>query len=211
MINLILLLSTIFSQSLTVTSPAFKNGEKIMNSLGGFGGLKPNTGTMKRGGSTGDIIPKGYRKGQLQQFTPEQMDLFSQLFGHLGPDSFLSQLAGGDESMFEQMEAPAHRQFQGQLGQLASRFSGMGTGGRHSSGFQNTTTAAASNFSQDLAANRQNLQRQALMDLMGLSNNLLQQRPQEQFLAPKQQKSNQWGEIAGQLAGTLPQALMALI
>ena len=29
MINLILLLSTIFSQSLTVTSPAFKNGEKI--------------------------------------------------------------------------------------------------------------------------------------------------------------------------------------
>ena len=182
-----------------------------MNSLGGFGGLKPNTGTMKRGGSTGDIIPKGYRKGQLQQFTPEQMDLFSQLFGHLGPDSFLSQLAGGDESIFEQMEAPAHRQFQGQLGQLASRFSGMGTGGRHSSGFQNTTTAAASNFSQDLAANRQNLQRQALMDLMGLSNNLLQQRPQEQFLAPKQQKSNQWGEIAGQLAGTLPQALMALI
>jgi hypothetical protein len=169
------------------------------SSLGGFSGIKPNTGsglrgtstgTLKRGGMQGDYIPKGYRAGQLQQFTPEQMDLFQQLFGHLGPDSFLSKLAGGDEKQFEQMEAPAHRQFQGQIGQLASRFSGMGQGGRHGSGFQNTATAAASNFSQDLAANRQNLQRQALMDLMGLSNTLLGQRPTERFISPKQQQES---------------------
>lgn len=159
-----------------------------------------NTGGNLRGSNTGDVIPKGYQKGQLQQFSPEQMQLFQQLFSHVGPDSYLSKLAGGDESTFDQMEAPAHRQFNEQIGNLANRFSGSGTGGRHSSGFQNTTTAAASNFSQDLASKRQDLQRQALMDLMGISNSLLGQRPQENFLSEKPQKQqNQggWGALLG--------------
>lgn len=177
------------------------------SSFGGYGGMRDNTGSMARGGSTGDIIPKGYRKGQLQQFTPEQMQLFQQLFGHVGPDSYLSRLAGGDQSLFDEMEAPAHRDFQGALGQLASRFSGMGTGGRHGSGFQNTATAAASNFAQDLQANRQNLQRQAINDLMGLSNQLLGQRPYDQFLVEKQQKPNYWAQIAGKFAGAIPGAV----
>lgn len=177
------------------------------SSLGGFSGMRDNTGSMARGGSTGDVIPKGYRKGQLQQFTPEQMQLFQQMFGHLGPDSYLSQLASGDQSFFDEMEAPAHRNFQGALGQLASRFSGMGTGGRHGSGFQNTATAAASNFAQDLQSNRQSLQRQAINDLMGLSSQLLGQRPYDQFLVEKQQKPNYWGEIGGKLAGAIPGAI----
>jgi hypothetical protein len=180
-------------------------------SLGGYGGMRPNNGFGMKGNSTGgslrgDIIPKGYKLGQLQQFTPEQIELFQQMFGHVGPESYLSKLAGGDESFFEQMEAPANRQFQGQLGQLASRFSGMGSGGRHGSGFQNTATAAASNFQQDLAANRQNLQRQAIMDLMGLSNQLLGQRPQDRFLAQKPQRdqsSSGWGGLIGAGLGGL--------
>jgi hypothetical protein len=177
------------------------------SSLGGSGGMKPNTGfggsqastgTLKRGGMAGDKIPKGYRAGQLQQFTPEQMDLLQQMIGHLGPDSWLSKLASGDESQFEEMEAPAHRQFQGQLGQLASKFSQGGTGGRKGSGFQNTTTAAASNFAQDLASKRHELTSKALNDLMGFSNTMLQQRPQERFLSEKPQKqSSGWGGIAG--------------
>lgn len=171
----------------------------MTSSLGGFQPLGKKLG---RGGVQGDYTPSGYRTGQLQQFNPEQMKLFSQLFGHLGPESFLSKLAGGDESFFEQMEAPANRQFQGLLGQIASRFSGMGTGGRHSSGFQNATTSAASNFVQDLAANRMNLQRQALNDLMGFSNQLLQQRPQERFLTEKRQKEpSGWGSLLGGLGG----------
>jgi hypothetical protein len=133
----------------------------------------------------GDKIPKGYKQGQLQQFNPQQMQLFSQLFGNVGPDSYLSKLAGGDQAMFDQIEAPAHRQFQGQIGQLASRFSGMGTGGRHSSGFQNAGSAAASNFAQDLQSQRQGLQRQALQDLMGFSEMLLGQRPTEKFITPR--------------------------
>lgn len=137
---------------------------------------------------TGNKIPKGYSTGQLQQFTPEQMELFRSLFSHLSPGSHLSRLAGGEEGLFQEMEAPALKQFSGLQGQLASRFSGMGLGGRRSSGFQNTANQAASDFAQQLQSQRQGLQRQAISDLMGLSGNLLSQRPYEQFLAKKQPK-----------------------
>jgi hypothetical protein len=170
-----------------------------MTSMLGFGGIgsvnnlfsghsknKGPTGSASGQSMTGNVIPKGYRQGQLQQFSPEQMQLFQQLFGNLGPDSFLSRLAGGDQSMFEQMEAPAMQQFQGLQGQLASRFSGMGTGARRSSGFQNTANQATSDFAQQLQANRLGLQNQAIQDLMGLGNQLLNQRPYEQFLTKKQ-------------------------
>lgn len=139
----------------------------------------------------GNKIPSGYKQGRLQNFTPEQMQLFQSLFSNVAPGSYLSKLAGGDEELFNQMEQPAMRQFQGLQGQLASRFSGMGQGGRHSSGFQNTATAAASNFAQDLQSRRQDLQRQAIMDLMGLSEHLLGERPYEQFLVPKQKSFGQ--------------------
>lgn len=151
-------------------------------------GMMGNTGASSGQKMTGmnNIIPKGYKQGQLQQFTPEQMQLFQQLFSNVGPQSYLSRLAGGDEGLFEEMEAPAHRQFQGKLGEIASRFSGYGMGGRRSSGFNLESTQAASNFSQDLSSKRQELQRQALMDLMNMSNSLLGQRPYEQSLIKKQ-------------------------
>lgn len=139
----------------------------------------------------GNKVPSGYKQGRLQQFTPEQMQLFQSLFSNVSPGSYLSKLAAGDEELFNQMEAPAMRQFQGLQGQLASRFSGMGQGARHSSGFQNTASAAASNFAQELQSRRQELQRQAIMDLMGLSESLLGQRPNQQFLVPKQKSFGQ--------------------
>ena len=157
------------------------------------GSMGPS-GRRSSSSATGNIIPKGYEQGQLQQFTPEQMQLFQQMFSHVSPDSYLSKLAGGDQSMFEQMEAPAMRQFQGLQGQIASRFSGMGMGGRRSGGFQNTMNQASSDFAQDLMGRRQDLQRQALMDLMGISGSLLGQRPQEQFLTPKQKPF--WQQLA---------------
>jgi hypothetical protein len=153
-------------------------------SLSGSTGLR--SGSRMTGGSK-DIIPKGYQKGQLGQFTPEQMQLFQRMFGNVGQDSFLSKLAGGDESQFEQLEAPALRQFQGLQGQLASRFSGMGNGARRSSGFQNTMNSAGSDFAQQLQSQRLGLQRQAMQDLMGMSESLLSQRPYEQFLTKKEQ------------------------
>lgn len=170
-----------------------------MSSMTGMGGYGQMTGPT---GKTGNKIPSGYKSGQLQQFTPEQMELFKQMFSHVGPDSYLSKLAGGDKSFFDEMEAPAMRQFQGLQGQLASRFSGMGMGGRRSSGFQNEMTAAGSNFAEQLQAQRQGLQRQAIMDLMGISSNLLGQRPYETFLTEKQPSFlDRWFQLAGNTMG----------
>lgn len=135
--------------------------------------------------ASGSKIPKGYKLGQIQQFTPEQMQLFQQMFGQVGPESFLSKLAGGDQSQFQQLEAPALRQFNELQGGIASRFSGMGAGARRSSGFQNEVTAAGQNFAEQLQSQRMNLQRQAIQDLQGMQRDLLSQRPYEQFLTEK--------------------------
>jgi len=152
---------------------------------------------MSGGGRTGDQIPKGYKTGQLQQFTPEQMQLFQQLFAQVSPQSFTSRIAGGDQSAFDQMEAPALRQFSALQGNIASRFSGMGSGARKSSGFQNTMNQASSDFAQDLQGRRLDYQRQALMDLMGLSSELLGQRPYERGLYKKDQNSSGLGGLIG--------------
>lgn len=172
-----------------------------MSSMSGATGFQ---GSSKR---TGDIIPKGYEKGQLSQYNPQQTQLFNQSINNVGPNSYLSKLAGGDQSTFEQLEAPAMRQFQGLQGQLASRFSGQGLGGRHSSGFQNESSAAASNFAQELAARRQALQQEAIQGLHGMSMDLLNQRPNEKFLTEKYQKPNPWADIAGKFAGAIPGAV----
>jgi hypothetical protein len=127
----------------------------------------------------------GYNMRQMPNFTPEQMDLFKSMFSNVGPGSYLSRLAGGDQALFEQMEQPAQRQFAQQQGQIASRFSGMGQGAQKGSGFQNTMNQASQDFSSQLQQNRMGLQKDALNDLMNMSNSLLNQRPYENFLQPK--------------------------
>ena len=175
-------------------------------------GYTPNrgpAGKSSRGKAAGDIIPKGYENGQLNQYTPEQQQIFKQQFAHLGPDSYLSRLAGGDEEAFSAMEAPAWRNFNEGLGQISSRFSEFAPGAmsaRRGSGFQNQVGAYASNFAQDLASKRQELQRSAVSDLLNFSNQLLGQRPQDKFLVEKQQKQQGpalggWGGVAGGLLG----------
>jgi hypothetical protein len=156
----------------------------------------------------GERIPSGNQKGRLQQFTPEMMELFKSLFSHLGPESYTSRLAGGDEKLFAEMERPALQQFSGIQGNLASKFSGMGMGGRRSSGFQNTINQASSDFASGLQSKRQELQRQAIGDLLGMGNTLLQQRPYENFLSKKPDFLSQLlgggGEVADILAKILP-------
>lgn len=174
-----------------------------------YGG-RGSTGRGQMGGSTGgDKIPSGYRQGQMQQFTPDQMRLFKRLFGMIGPNSYLSQLAEGDEGLFEEMEAPALRQFGQMQSATASRFSGNQPGemsGRRGSGFFNTQGGQAQEFAEKLQGQRQGLQRQAQQDLFNMSQELLGQRPQEKFLVEKQQKQNPWAQIAGQFAGAIPGA-----
>lgn len=156
----------------------------------GYGMNSTYTPSVSGSGKTGTKVPKGYSLGQTQEFTPEQMQLFQQQFSHLGPDSYTSRLASGDQGMFAEMEAPALRQFSGIQGNIASRFSGGGGGqgsmsSRRSSGFQNTMNAASSDFAQDLQSKRQTMQQQAIRDLMGYSNQILNQRPYEQQFAEK--------------------------
>ena len=175
-----------------------------------YGNRGPTGGVAGRSGGAGggNVIPKGYEYGQIQQFTPEMMQLFQSLFGHLGEGSYLSRLAGGDEELFNQIERPAQQQFSGLQGNLASRFSGMGLGARHSSGFQNTANSAASDFASQLQSQRQGLQREALQSLFGMSNQLLGQRPYDQFIT---EKPPSWlesllggvGALGGQFGGSL--------
>ena len=154
--------------------------------------LSGNRGFSERlAGPTGRIgsrVP-GHRVGQIQQYTPQQIGLFKQLFGNVGPESYLNKLASGDQSQFEDVEAPALQQFNALQGNIASRFSGQGTGGRHSSGFQNTTTSAAQDFAQQLQAQRMGLQRQALIDLQSISSDLLEKRP---YQSTVNEKSKPW-------------------
>jgi len=164
---------------------------------------------MPRGAfSSQEKRPHGYQKFAMQQFTPEQMELFSQMFSQVDPESFLSKLASGDKSFFNEMEAPAIKQFGDIEAGLASKFSGMGMGGRQSSGFQNAASSAAQDFAGQLQANRQNLQRQAIMDLMGLSSSLLGQRPMEQGYIGKKTGSSGWGGAIGTGLGLLGGSLV---
>jgi hypothetical protein len=154
------------------------------------------------GGQRGDILPKGVRAGQLAQYTPQQMKLHKQGFEHVSPDSYLGRLSRGDEGIFNEIEAPALRDFSALQGNIASRFSGGGAGSlgsRRSSGFQNTMSKASQDFAGDLASRRQQLQRQALQDLMGFSNDLLNQRPYERFQYEKPPKKEgfNWQGLAG--------------
>lgn len=146
---------------------------------------------------------------QLPNYTPQQQELFSKQFGNLDQNSFLGKLAGGDQSTFEQMEAPAMQQFQGLQSGLASQFSGgMGAGGRvmsarRGSGFFNTQNQASMDFAGQLQANRQNMRMQAIQGLHGMSMDLLNQKPFSYVEKQQKQKTNWFGPIMGMVGSAL--------
>lgn len=156
------------------------------------------TGNMK--------TPKGYSQFSIANKTPQQMGLFETGANALqgGFPQVLQQMLqmaqGGTPESWAQAEAPALRQF-GQLqGNIASRFSGMGSGARKSSGFQNTQNAAASDLSEKLQSNRMGLQNQATQQLMDLYQNLMGQDLQHTGLVQKQKPW--WQDFLSGLGGT---------
>ena len=161
---------------------------------------------MAMGQATGQpagLQGTGYK--QVSTYTPEQTQLFQRLFGMIGPDSNTAKLAGGDQSQFEQLEAPALKQFNQLQGNLASRFSGMGSGARHSSGFQNAANQATQDFAGQLQSRRMDISRQAMQDLRGMAGELLGAQPNS--LIPEQKPWWQealigLGGAAGTAAGT---------
>ena len=157
----------------------------------------------------GDRIGKNQKVRQLQTYTPGQMELQRMGEERVGPNSNTARMAAGDQSMFDEMEAPALRQFSQLQGGMASRFSGLGGQGalssRGSSGFQNSMNQAGQDFAGQLQANRQSLMRQATMDLHNMSQQLLSNRPYERSIENRQPDQGwDWGGTAGAVAGALP-------
>ena len=188
-------------------NPQMQAGRMMAQKFGNAGsamtGMPQGVGNVM--GQTGSQIP-GYSTGAIQKFTPEQMQLFQNLFSQVSPTSRLAGLAAGDQSQMAQMEYPALSQFNQLQGGLASRFSGMGA--RRSSAFQNQASAAASDLAQQLQSQRYGIQRQALQDLMGISRDLLSQSPYESFITPERRPW--WQEMLMGLGGGVGQIGSAL-
>ena len=162
---------------------------------------------------TGAMIPKasisGYKQRSVPQFTGDQMKLFQMLLGNLmgggglsGGMDFLSKLASGGEGAFKDIEEPAFRQLQGQLGQIGNRFADIGALG--SSGFQQMASGATADLASRLQSERLGLQQGAIERLLGLSQNLLGQRPYDTFLEKKRSGWDTAGDITGMIAKFLP-------
>lgn len=155
----------------------------------------------------------GYNAIQTPTKNSQQMDIFNEYNagskeGRAAALKGLTGIASGDQSMFQQLEAPAHRQFQELQGNIASRFSGMGTGGRKSSGFQNTMSNAGTDFAERLQGQRLGLQQQAWEQLLGMGTHLFDQNLFETSLIPK--KKSGWesfweglGGVGGNVLGTV--------
>jgi hypothetical protein len=142
----------------------------------------------------GGLGGTGYKAIQTSTKTPGQLDYYNKIMGGIGQGTdaalqgLTSQALGGNEDYWKQLEAPAKRQFQEQQGQIASRFSGMGSGGRNSSGHQNAQSGASVDFAERLGAQRLGLQKQAWEQLLGMGTHLFDQNLFETSIIPKKKK-----------------------
>jgi hypothetical protein len=178
-------------------------GQSFFGTKYKYDATKPQTITNTR-----DRVPQGFSLAQLSQYTPEQMSLFKRMFSDVDQDSYLSKLAGGDESYFEQMEQPAWRQFQEAQNQLGNRYSQLAPGAlsaQKGSGFQNSAGQLGSDFAMNLASRRRELQRQAIFDLQGLGTSLLSQKPVDRALLERGEgkQKTAWGSAIGSVGGAV--------
>ena len=159
-------------------------------------------------GATGSAPPKtnisGYKQKQVQQFTPQQLQILEKLFSGLMPGiesgtDFLSRLASGDESLFEELEAPAHRDFQKTLGDIGTRFSHLGA--QDSSYFENATAGEGAALAQNLQSQRLGLRQKAIESLIEKATSLLDQRPYTSTFEKKEKKGNPWWKALGTAGG----------
>ena len=152
-------------------------------------------------GSSAGKKAAGYNVASIDNFTPEQHELFKQQFQNVGPDSVTSRLARGDQSQFEELERPAWKDLQKSQGQLNTLYSSRSASGRNTSGYKNRQNQLSSDFADLLSSKRMGLQRQAISDLSNMSNQLLNQRPYENFLVEPNKKPSFFQQL---LQGGLP-------
>lgn len=137
-----------------------------------------------QGVSGGSILPHNYEVGSIQKFTPEQLKIRQYMHDLIGPEGYLSKIAGGDEDFFREMEAPALRQQQGIMSGATSRFGNLGMGSAKSGAFSMPTTSFK-DFAKALQASRTQQRMNATNSLMSGSNQFLSNNPREQFLLPE--------------------------
>jgi hypothetical protein len=150
----------------------------------------------------------GYNQITQPRLSPDQMQLFQRLYqgtsNGIGPGlDQISRLAGGDPSQFQQLEAPAFRQFNDLQANIASRYSGAGSGSRNSSSFQNAMGGASADFAERLQSQRLGLQNNAIQQLLGLSQSLLGTDLYDTHFMPK--KKPFWEELLGSAVPGLSQ------
>lgn len=136
----------------------------------------------------------GYQQLNVPRMGQQGQDIWQQLYkgsqgGVASSLQGLSDLAGGDQSKFSALEAPAMRQLNELQGNISSRFSGMGSGARRSSGHQNTQNAAAVDLAERLQGQRLGLQQNAWKQLLGIHSDLMQNPTHEGFLMKEKQPS----------------------
>jgi hypothetical protein len=147
----------------------------------------------------------GYKQFQEPVMGPAQLSLLENMIAKLsggieGSADYLTKLASGDESMFQQLEKPAYTSFEKLLGQIGTRFSGLGA--RDSSYFENAVSGAGAEMAERLQSQRLGLRNQAIESLLNQSNSLLNQRPYQSHFFPKgESNKTDWGKLVGMLVG----------
>jgi hypothetical protein len=158
------------------------------------------------GYAAGNQAISGYKTQQLPTMTPQMQQLFQSLLGGAGGGanaglSHLSGLASGNQSSFEEQEAPAYAAFNKTLGQVGSKYSFYNA--QDSSAFQNALAGEGGKLAQNLQGQRSDIRNNAIKDLLGFSNQLLGKNPFENVL----QKEDEGFDFGGLLGQVLPQLL----
>ncbi len=150
-------------------------------------------------------LPKGYEQYSLPTMGAEQKSIYDLLSGVFkggagqGGLDIMGQLASGDPTAFAQREAPAMRQFEEQiLPGIAGRFAGKGT--LKSSMFERAAAGAGGSLAESLASQRQDIQQQAMQQLMSLGKTLLGTPTEQYGLVEKPQTD--WAGLLSQLGVT---------
>lgn len=160
----------------------------------------------------GFSLPKGYEPSVIPKFNGGQQDFLKTLLdqlrgGAMSSADHLSQMASGDPSAFAGQEAQAMNFFNNKLApSMSQQFAHQGMLG--SSAFQGSLASAGQDLSQNMYNQRQDLQRQSIQDLLGLSTSLATT-PMEEYgvmAKPKKDKFN-WGKLIGLGINLLPMLL----
>lgn len=146
-------------------------------------------------------IPSGFKQFSLPTMSQDQKGIYdllrNQFMGHApGIYDQLGGLAKGQSPFFESLEAPAMRQFQQQIAPgIANRY--VGSGIKNSSGLNNSLASAGQGLAENLQSQRLGIQMNAISQLLGLGDLLLQTPTMQSGLVQK--KPSFWQQLSGGL------------